>query len=202
MYEVTEHLPLQMPRDRIALVSQVRSTLLTASLRALQLRGDLDRYFTLLPPERHATMKEMVAATWVPLPVADVHYRACNQLGYGPKEFLEMGRDVGHRIHGSVLSTLVMAAKGAGVTPWTAFSHFGRLWERIFVGGGITVRKIAPKEAHVEVVALPLVGIPYYHSAQRALFLGILDLFCTKAYAFDLPRTTSATGTTYRMAWA
>jgi len=96
----------------------------------------------------------------------------------------------------------VKAAVGVGVTPWTAFSHFGRLWERIFVGGGITVRKIAPKEAHVEVVGQPLIAIPYYYSAQRALFLGILDLFCTKAYAFDVPRTTNKTGTTYRFAWA
>jgi len=147
-------------------------------------------------------MTQMVAATWASYDVAEMHYRACNSLGYGTLEFAEMGRDVGNRIHGTMLATVVKLAKGAGVTPWTSFAQFGRLWERIFVGGGITIRKIGPKEAYVEVVNQGLVAIPYYHSAQRALFLGLLDLFCTKAYAFDVPRSTSSAGTTYRFAWA
>jgi hypothetical protein len=147
-------------------------------------------------------MTQMVAATWVPYGIAEEHYRACNSLGYGASEFTEMGHDVGNRIHGTMLATVVKLAKGAGVTPWTSFAQFGRLWERIFIGGGITVRKVGPKEAHVEVLGQGLLAIPYYHFAQRGLFLGLLDLFCTKAYASDVPRTSTPTGTTYRFAWA
>ena len=65
MPEVTEYLPLSLPRDRIQLVAQVRSTLLTASVRSLQTRGDFERYLAVLPVSHHGTMTQMVAATWV-----------------------------------------------------------------------------------------------------------------------------------------
>jgi hypothetical protein len=112
-----------------------------------------------------------------------------------------MGKDVGNRIHGTILSTAVRMAKGAGVTPWTTYAQFGRLWERSFIGGGITVRKIGPKEAHVEVVGQPLVGLAYYHAAQRSTFLGLIELFCQKAYASDVRHGATATSATYRFAW-
>jgi hypothetical protein len=202
MPEVEEFLALPLPRDRITLITQVRSTLLASSVRALQTRGDFERYLTVLPAELHERITQMVAGVWIPLEIAQAHYTACNQLGYGPTEFAEMGRDVGSRIHTSILSTVVAMAKNAGVTPWTIFAQFRRFWERIMVGGGIGVTKIGPKEAHVEVVGCPLVSIPYYRSAQRALFLGLIELFCTKAYASDVSRALTLTSMTYRFAWA
>jgi hypothetical protein len=180
----------------------VRSTLLASSVRALQTRGDYERYLTHLPERHHKAISELVAGVWLPFELGEAHYTACNKLGYGAREFAEMGRDVGNRIHGTILATAVRLAKESGVTPWTIYSQFGKLWERIFVGGGLTVRKLGPKEALVEVVGNPLVSIPYYHGAQKALFLGLIDLFCTKAYAADVKRATSSTATTYRFAWA
>jgi hypothetical protein len=199
--EVEVFLPLPFSREHATVVSQVRSTLITSSVRALQTRGAFDRYLAALPSELHAPIKEIVAGVWVPFALADAHYTACNQLGYGPREFAEMGKDVGNRINGTVLATFVHMAKGAGANPWSVYSHFGRLWDRIFLGGGLTVRKIGPKEAHVEVVGQPLVRIPYYRAAQRAMFLGIIELFCQKAYASDVSKSASSTGVTYRFAW-
>jgi hypothetical protein len=201
MPEPEVFLPLPFSRDRATVVSQVRSTLITSSVRALQTRGAFERYLTLLPKELHATITEVVAGVWVPYALAEAHYTACNQLGYGTHEFAEIGKDVGNRINGTMLSTAVRMAKGAGATPWTIFAQYGRLWDRIFVGGGLMVRRIGPKEAHVEVVGQPLVKIPYFRSAQRAVCLGVIELFCRKAYAFDVPRSTTPTGTTYRFAW-
>jgi len=201
MPETEEFLPLPTPRDRVLPVSQVRSTLIASSIRALQTRGDFDRYLTLLPEPLRGTIPQIVAGTWLPIRDAYAHYDACNKLGYGPREFAEMGKDVGNRIHGTILSTAVRMAKGAGVTPWTTYAQFGRLWERSFIGGGITVRKIGPKEAHVEVVGQPLVGLAYYHAAQRSTFLGLIELFCQKAYASDVRHGATATSATYRFAW-
>ena len=130
----------------------------------------------------------MVAGVWMPIAFAEAHYGACDHLGYGPREFAAMGKDVGDRIHGTLLATAVRMARGAGATPWSIYAQFGRLWERIFIGGGLTVKKLGPKEAHVEVVGQPLVAIPYYRAAQRALFLGLIELFCEKAYGFDVCR--------------
>jgi hypothetical protein len=179
----------------------VRGTLLASSVRALQTRGDFERYLRVLPTRYHETMTLMVAAQWVPYEVGEAHYRACNALGFGPRDFEAMGRDVGHRINDTVLSTFVKLAKGSGVSPWTSLSNFGRLWGRIFVGGALGVRKLGPKEALVEVVGQGLVSIPYYHAAQRVLFLALLELFCTKAYGYDVPRADTPTGATYRFSW-
>src|SRR5580692_660544 len=107
MREVEEFLPLSTPRERVPPVSQVRSTLLTASVRALQTRGDFERYLLALPPRYHDPMTHMVAGLWVPYTTAQAHYLACNALGYGSKEFAEMGKDVGNRIHATMLSTAV-----------------------------------------------------------------------------------------------
>jgi hypothetical protein len=201
MPAVEEFLPLPFSRLHPTTVSQVRSTLITSSVRALQTRGDFERYLAVLPGELHGTIKEVVAGVWVPYSLAEAHYSACDHLGYGPREYAEMGKDVGNRINGTLLATAVRMAKGAGATPWTIYAQFGRLWDRIFIGGGVTVRKIGPKEAHVEVVGQPLVGIPYYRGAQRSMFLGIIELFCTKAYAADVGRSVTRTGATYRFAW-
>ena len=127
---------------------------------------------------------------WIPTALAEAHYTACNGLGYAPREFAEMGKDVGDRIHGTMLSTAVRLAKGAGVTPWTIYAQFGRFWERIFIGGGIAVQKLGPKEAHVEVVGQPLVGIHYYRAAQKALFLGLIELLARRR----TPSTSQAPG--------
>ncbi len=202
MPEAEEFLPLLMARERVPPVAQVRSTLIASSMRALQTRGDFDRYRKLLPEKLRGTLPQVVAGTWLPIGEAYAHYEACNQLGYGPREFAEMGKDVGNRIHGTLLSTAVRMAKGAGVTPWTIYAQFGRLWERTFIGGAITVRKVGPKEAHVEVVGQPLVAIAYYQAAQRATFLGLIELFCQKAYAGDVRSAATSINTTYRFAWA
>jgi hypothetical protein len=202
MREPEVFLALPLPRERVPLITQVRSTLLASSVRALQTRGDFERYLAVLPRELHDPITQMVAGVWVPIEIAEAHYRACNQLGYGQSDFVEMGRDVGTRIHTSILSTVVAMAKNAGVDPWTIFAQFRRFWERIMVGGGLGVKKIGPKEAHVEVVGCQLVAIPYYRAAQRAVFLGLIELFCTKAYASDVARTLSPTTVTYRFAWA
>lgn len=197
-----DFLALPLPRERVPLVSQVRSTLLASSVRALQTRGDFERYLLALPAPYHERIEQMVAGVWVPFEVAQAHYLACNALGYGQADFAQMGKDVGQRIHTSVLATVVAMAKNAGVDPWTILGQFRRLWERIMVGGALGVKKLGPKEAYIEVVSCQLVAIPYYRAAQRALFLGLIELFCTKAYASDVPRSLTTTGVTYRFAWA
>ena len=202
MRETEEFLALPMPRERVPPITQVRSTLLTSSTRALQTRGDFERYLRALDPSLHDRIKHMVAGVWVPYPIAESHYRACNSLDYGQGDFAEMGREVGNLIHASILAPIVGLAKNAGVTPWTILAQYRRLWERIMVGGAVGVRKAGPKEAYVDVVNCQLVAIPYYRAAQRALFLGLLELFCTKVYGSELAGTQTQNGITYRFAWA
>ena len=88
------------------------------------------------------------------------------------------------------------------VTPWTAFSQFNRLWDRVWIGGGVGVFKLGPKEARLEIVGWPCSRSTYIRHAMRGVVVGMLEMFCTKAYVKDLPRYCSATTLGYRAAWA
>ena len=202
MRPLEDHLPLPGPRERIATVSEVRTTLLTSSVRALQTRGDFERYLEHLPREHHETITQMVAAMRIPFPdrrCALPRVRSARLRDEGVRRD-GARRRAAHPRDGGLDAR--EARQGAGVTPWTSFANFGRLWERIFVGGAITVKKAGPKEAIVEVIGIPLVAIPYYHSAQRTLFLSLDRRLLHEGVPADVPRSTTSTSTQYRFAWA
>ena len=54
------------PPAVIPAVTQVRGTLITASLKTLADRGYADRYWAALPAEHHAPMRAIIASSWVP----------------------------------------------------------------------------------------------------------------------------------------
>ena len=93
-----------------------------------------------------------------------------------------MGRRVGDKIQGTLMGTLVAVAKQAGVTPWTFLERFDRFYERLTLGGGIAVTRLADKDALIEIYKVPLFETPYFSHAWRGVIQGICDLFCTKAY--------------------
>src|SRR5439155_12473049 len=100
--------------------------------------GHFDRYIARVPAEMKSEILDAVAGVWMPMPIARAHYVACDQLGLTTDEQIGMGSSVGERAQGSVLSTAVRAARGAGVTPWTIFPHFQRLWLRGAKGGAVS----------------------------------------------------------------
>jgi hypothetical protein len=113
-----------------------------------------------------------------------------------------MGTDVGGRIQGTFLGTMVRAAKGAGVTPWVALANSRKLYDRLFQGGDIAVVKIGPKEARVEIAGQPLCPIAYWRGGFRGVYQAALTLFCTKAYVTEMSRTITGTSMVMRVAWA
>jgi hypothetical protein len=181
-------------------VTGIRSTLITSSLRTLEERGLLERYFGLLAPEHTATLRGAIAGTWLPVDVAIAHYKACNGLGLSTMEQLEMGRRVGDKIQGTLLGTLVTVAKQAGVTPWTFLDRFDRFYERLTLGGGIAVTRLADKDALIEIYKVPLFETPYFAHAWRGVIQGICDLFCTRAYV--KAGRFAGEKMTYVIAWA
>jgi len=130
------------------------------------------------------------------------HYEAVESLGFTAVDALEIGRKVGDRINGTFLGTMVKMAATAGVTPWFILSNTGKLYERIFRGGGgISVIKVGPKDAVVEVVGLPLVAVPYFRVAMRGMFQAACELVCRRAYVQEVHRKGAANAG-LRIAWA
>lgn len=181
-------MPLHAPVERIESVRSVRSTLLSGSIQAMRARGLYEKYFTELPPQHHEAMRSMVAGVWIPLELARAHYDALDRLVPSEADQLDMGRDVADRIHRTILATVARAATGVGVTPWTGLAHFPKLWERTFVGGGVSVTKISPKDARVDVVRLSLMETSYFRHAFRGVMTAGVELFCRRAFAVELPK--------------
>jgi hypothetical protein len=192
--------PLRAPAERIPLPISVRSTLIASSLRALRERGRFDEYSSHLDAAWRELPMRAIAGTWLPLDAALAHYHACDRLDFTVHEQFQMGRDVGDRIHGTFLGTMIRGARNAGVTPWIALAQTEKLYDRLFDGGACSVTKVGPKDARVELIANPCVAIPYFRNAMRGLWLVALEFFCSKAYITEIGRTP----TSYRVraAWA
>ncbi len=194
--------PFRAPREQLAPASQVRSTLLASSLRSLRARGLFERYIGIVDAAWRDTILGAIAGVWLPIEAGVAHYRACDALGLGAPEQVAIGREVGEQVHGTFLATMVRAARTVGVTPWTALGYTGKLYERLFEGGGCCVTKLGPKDARADLVNNPIVGIPYFRNGFRGLYQVGIELFCQKAYVTEVPRATTETACALKIAWA
>ena len=195
--------PFSGPRERLGVATQIRTTLMVSSINSLRKRGSFDEYMRLLPSKHHMTIASMIAGQWLPMDVGVAHYQACNDLGISQPEVVAIGREVGDRIHGTFLATMVRMAGQVGVTPWTGLSFVSRLYDRLFQGGGgVQVLKFGPKDARVEFVGMGVAAVPYYRIAMTGVFEVGLDLFCRKTYVTDVGAEASSTFAAVHIAWA
>jgi hypothetical protein len=189
-------------RDKVPRVERFRSTWLSSSLRSLRERQLFDVYLKRLPPEYHEVVRTSVVGVWLPVEVALAHYAACDTLGFTTVEMIQIGREATSYVHGAVLATFVRLARGAGVTPWTVLVRLQELWGRIWLGGGVQVVKLGPKEARIEIAGWPVAASDYCRTALRGVIPSVTDLFCHKSYANEIARLTTKTSLGYRLSWA
>lgn len=200
--EVIVPFPNGATRLTVPAASAFRSTWLSSSLRALRERRLLDRYLANLPPQYHESVLTTVAGVWLPTEVATAHYRACQELGLSEEDQLAIGEEVGKHAQGTVLGTAVRLARDVGVTPWVIIERFPQVWARVWVGGGVAVYKLGPKDARLEIAGWPCASIPYLRTAMRGVTGGLIGLFCKKAFVLPLPKLCSPTALAYRFSWA
>jgi hypothetical protein len=183
-------------------VRHIRSTLLMSSYASIRDAGYDDAYRAALPTQHHAAIFEALAGTWIPIEIAVAHYDACGALGLSHDAQLALGRVAGEKIHGTILGTAVRMAREAGVTPWTLIPHVQRFWTRAFDGGALLVEKRGPKEAHFEVHKAAHAECFYWRAAFCGLAVGIIELFCRKAYMQETTRKRPPGFASFRLQWA
>ena len=193
--------PLPTDRRRITDAKHFRSTWLASSQASLRERGLGARYESLLDPKYKDQILGAVPGMWLPMDVARAHYLACDSLELSQDTLLEMGRAATQRAHGTTLSVVVRLAQGGGVTPWTALSHGGRLWERTCDGGAIGIARLGPKEARIDMLGFPLAGIRYNRVTLRGIVASVAQLFCTKAYAKEVTSLCGPNAVVLRLSW-
>jgi hypothetical protein len=175
-------LPFPVPFERLAPVTEIRSTLIASSLQSLKTHGHLDRYTELLPEAQRDTILHCIAGQWFPISIGFTHYEACDRLGLSAEEQREIGSDVSRRIHETFLGVIVQMAKGVGVTPWTVLAKGNQLWSRVVRGGGLQVTRLGPKDAQIEIARLPLLEIPYFRTAAQGIYQTVIGMFATRAH--------------------
>jgi len=196
-------LPLRHNAEQVPLTTHFRSTWLASSLRSLRDHGLFERYEALLAPQDRDTILGSVAGTWLPVAVATAHYEACARLELPTQTVVVLGQEVQHRVNATVLGTVVRLSKNAGVTPWVLFSHFQRLWDRIWMGGDIAVVKRGPKDARIDMVGCTLCPSAYYRAGFKGVLCGLAEMFCTKVYVHEeRGMHVSPTRASYRVSWA
>jgi hypothetical protein len=200
--EVLCPFPNGLTRERIPVTVQFRSTWLSSSLRSLRERELIDRYLAILPPQHHEAVLSAVAGMWLPVEVALAHYDACDRLGLSNLDLLAIGSEVGKHAQGTVLSTAVRLAKGAGVTPWTIILRLPDVWKRTWIGGAVQIVKSGPKDARVEIAGWPCSRTVYCRVAMRGVITGLVELFCEKAYMKEVPALCTPMTLGYRISWA
>jgi hypothetical protein len=158
----------------------------------LRERALYDDYLAKLDPKWRSTVTESIAGVWIPIEAGVAHYAACNALTLTTAQHINIGREVGERVHGTLLGMLVRTARSAGVTPWTALAQGPRLYPRLFDGGGICIVKSGPKDAKWELVENPIVRFAWFRDGARGMWESAIELFCEKAYVVELGRTETS----------
>ena len=183
-------------------VRHARSTILLGSIAALRQAGHVDRYAAALPSGHRDELLQAVAGTWIAVDVAHSHYSACESLGLRPDEEMELGRAVFERTGDTMFGTVLRLAKGVGVTPWTLLPHLQRFWQRGYDGGGLSVVRLGPKEARIDLVQCSLAEGRYFRNGVRGLLQTVLQLFCTRAYMHETPGTRQPGTMSTRASWS
>jgi hypothetical protein len=182
-------------------VKRYRSTLLCSGIAVFRERGLFDRYAAELDPETRDTLVNAVAGVWLPASVATSHFAAVDALGLTADEAFEIGEASGKRIQGTVLHALIHMAAGTVATPWSVLNVYERIWPRIFDGGGFTILRAGPKEATLELHALPVARFAYFRNAYRGANSVVLRRFASMLYVREVKRTRVDDGFTLRIAW-
>jgi hypothetical protein len=194
-----EEVILPYPSNPVA--TRFRSTWLTTSLKSLRQRNLLDRYLGLLPRRHHDAVIHSAVGDWLSIEVAMAHYEAMEQLGLSDIEIMAIGGEVTERFHGLLFSTVLRLARTAGVTPWSVLGQTQKMWDKTWIGGGIAVWKIGPREARGEIVGWPCSRFHYCRVAMRGVMMGTVSLFCRKAWAQEIPERCTDQSLVYKLTW-
>jgi len=169
------------------MVTQVRSTLLMSGLQVLREFGYYDRYVELLPAEHHERILYAVTPEWLPVELAVLHYRICDDLGIADAELDAIGQHVSKKIMGTFLGTLTRSSRAFGTSPWIPLGQYDRLWERILYGGGCRVEKAGPKDAVVSSFGIPMLESRYFRNGYLGMQRGAGLLFAKTVSVKRLP---------------
>lgn len=193
--------PLTLPPASVALATAIRSTTLISSLGSIEQAGKLDAYWRGLPEQYAETLKHLVTGVWVPIEVGLAHYHTVDKLGFSSADAKANGRRVAESVQNSHFATMVRAL-GNTVSLWTILPKFPNFMARLIQGGACGIFRLGPKDARIELHAIPIARFPYVRSGWAGMFEGTFELVARKVYVTSLPqRTDLPNSAIFQMSW-
>jgi hypothetical protein len=178
--------------ERVQPTHQARGLLISNSVLMLRERGLFDRYIEHVPSPKRDEVIGTTPGSWVPIEVAETHYRACNELGLSESEQFDLGHAAGLRIRSVVLASVAKVARAMGMEAWSAFKQYPRMWSRSYLGGGVGVTRIGHKDARIDVVGFTLAYIPYVRNGFRGTNQAGFELFSKDVQMRELSSSDDA----------
>jgi hypothetical protein len=193
---------LDGPADKVRRCSAARSTLLGSSILALRERGHFDRYVAQLDGSERDAVLLTPAGVWLPISVAEAHYRACDALALSADEILAMGNAVARLTQKTVLALALRLATESGTTPWAILHQTPKLWARLYQGSSVELAKLGPKDAELAVFGNSLAQFAYWRTGLRGIIGSMAAPFARTVYVREIAHGGAANfHVAYRISW-
>ena len=164
MFREYEVCSLPAPLESLRDVTEVKGSMLVASIRGLREEGHYHRYLANLAPQDRELIPFITAGEWVPIGTVLRHYLACDALGLSVSENVRLGDKMATRINSNLVSTIAIIARASGVTPFTILGFAQRAFGSVFRGGGVRVVAVGEKEARFEMFRNPALSVPWHRN--------------------------------------
>jgi hypothetical protein len=149
-------------------VVAVRNTMLQASLSELREAGYFERYAKNIDPDVLEELTSNLGPGWVPIELADAHYRACDAMGLSAEELHRIGQAVGVRVRQTLIVVADNRTSDEPVDVWTIVGQLHRVWKRVYQGGSVQIVKLGPRDELIELRGHSLYRHPYFRFASIA----------------------------------
>lgn len=161
-----------------------------------RIRTDLDLR---LEPKHHDRILYILAASWVPVEDALLHYGACEAMNLSESELDTIGRHVSQRIMGTFVGTIVRTASHVLMPNRVPLQQYPRLWERLMLGGSCGVYVCGAKDARIESRGVPMFRYRYFRIAYTGLIRGAGAMFRSSVQARN--RNATDDSLTIELSW-
>jgi hypothetical protein len=193
--------PLYVIPTSTAPLTAARGSIVVMDWQALRERGLYESYVAAVSPQPWAALGEVTTGSWVPLQLLREHYLALDSLQLHDGLIRDIGREVGERVHGAFLLTLIRLAGKCGVSPWLALEQTYKLWTRTWRGGSIVVLKAGPANARTTVSDVPVCHSRFFCTSLAGVIEAGLAPFGKGIAVEVVAGSRSASSVSYRVTW-
>jgi hypothetical protein len=185
----------------LGVLDAVRGSILFLDWSWLRAHDRYDAYAARLEAAHRDTLLQATTSDWLSVDFLLAHYRALDGLHLSRDEAFDVGRLVGAKAHGALLSTILRLAGGLGAAPWLALRQAHKMWERAWRGGGIAVYREGERAARVESVGNPAAGSDFHRASFSGAFAVGIQSLCKRSRIEEIPRARTRTSFALSLEW-